>query len=99
MRIDTTRYKHNMVHTINVVGDFHITKKWRVGFTTGYDFVQKALSYTSIDIYRDMHCWEMSFNWVPMGYRKGWKFTINVKSSALRDVLKLNLHNDFRNYM
>ena len=96
---DLKPYKNNMVHTINVTGDINITKKWRVGFTTGYDFVQKALSYTSIDIYRDMHCWEMSFNWVPMGYRKGWKFTINVKSSALRDVLKLNLHNDFRNYM
>ena len=96
---DLKPYKNNMVHTINVTGDINITKKWRVGFATGYDFVQKALSYTSIDIYRDMHCWEMSFNWIPLGYRKGWKFTINVKSSALRDVLKLNLHNDFRNNM
>lgn len=91
------KYTNNMVHTLNVSGDINITRKWKVGFTTGYDFVQKSLSYTSIDIYRDMHCWEMSFNWIPMGYRKGWKFTINVKSSALRDVLKLNLHNDFRN--
>ena len=89
-------YKDNMVHTLNVQGDINITKKWRVGFTTGYDFVQKSLSYTSIDIYRDMHCWEMSFNWIPIGYRKGWQFTINVKSSTLRDVLKLNLHDDFR---
>jgi hypothetical protein len=89
-------YKDNMVHTLNVQGEINITKKWRVGFTTGYDFVQKSLSYTSIDIYRDMHCWEMSFNWIPIGYRKGWQFTINVKSSTLRDVLKLNLHDDFR---
>lgn len=91
------KYTNNMVHTLNVSGEINITKKWKVGFVTGYDFVQKSLSYTSIDIYRDMHCWEMSFNWIPTGYRKGWKFTINVKSSALRDVLKLNLHNDFRN--
>jgi lipopolysaccharide assembly outer membrane protein LptD (OstA) len=96
---DIKKYTNNMVHTLNVSGEINITKKWKVGFVTGYDFVQKALSYTSIDIYRDMHCWEMSFNWIPMGYRKGWKFTINVKSSALRDVLKLNLHNDFRNNM
>ena len=94
---DLKPYTHNMVHTLNVNGDINITKKWKVGFTTGYDFVQKSLSYTSIDIYRDMHCWEMSFNWIPVGYRKGWKFTINVKSSTLRDVMKLNLHNDFRN--
>ena len=90
-------YKFNMVHTLNVAGDIQVTKKWRVGFTTGYDFVQKSLSYTSLDFYRDMHCWEMSFNWIPFGYRKGWQFTINVKSSTLRDVLKLNLHQDFTN--
>ena len=90
-------YKFNMVHTLNVAGDIQVTRKWRVGFTTGYDFVQKSLSYTSLDFYRDMHCWEMSFNWIPFGYRKGWQFTINVKSSTLKDVLKLNLHQDFTN--
>ncbi len=96
MLLDTNRYTNNMVHTINVVGDINITKKWRVGFTTGYDFVQKSLSYTSIDIYRDMHCWEMSLNWIPFGYRKGWTFTINVKAAVLKDVLKLPLHQDYR---
>lgn len=93
---DTAKYVNNMVHTLNVVGEFHITKKWKVGFTTGYDFVQKDFSYTSVDIYRDMHCWEMSFNWIPFGYRKGWSFTINVKAAVLRDVLKIPLHHDFR---
>ena len=93
---DLKPYKNNMVHALNVQGAINVTKKWKVGFTTGYDFVQKTLNYTSIDIHRDMHCWEMSFNWIPIGYRKGWQFTINVKSSTLRDVLKLNLHDDFR---
>lgn len=96
MLMDTARYAHNMVHTLNVQGDVYITKKWKVGFTTGYDFVQKDLSYTSIDVYRDMHCWEMSFNWIPFGYRKGWNFTINVKASVLKDVMKIPIHHDFR---
>lgn len=94
--MDTTRYVNNMVHTLNVVGEFYLTKKWKIGFTTGYDFVQKDFSYTSIDIYRDMHCWEMKFNWIPFGYRRGWSFTLNVKASVLKDVLKLPLHEDFR---
>lgn len=94
---DTNRYVNNMVHTINVTGDIHVTKKWKIGFATGYDFVQKSMSYTSIDIYRDMHCWEMSFNWIPFGYRKGWGFTINVKAAVLKDVLKYNRPNDYRN--
>jgi hypothetical protein len=44
------------------------------------------MSYTSIDIYRDLHCWEMRFNWVPFGYYKSWNFTINIKASSLHDV-------------
>ena len=51
------------------------------------------------DIHRDMHCWEMSFNWIPIGYRKGWSFSINVKSSTLRDVLKYKKEKDFRDFM
>ena len=88
-------YTHRFVQTLNIIGEFNITRKWRVGFTTGYDFVQKEMSYTSIDIYRDLHCWEMRFNWIPFGYRKGWSFTINIKASALHDV-KLDLKKDFR---
>ena len=88
-------YTHKFVQTLNVVGEFNITKKWKVGFTTGYDFVQKQMSYTSIDIYRDLHCWEMRFNWIPFGYRKGWSFTLNIKASALQDV-KIPLKKDFR---
>ena len=94
--IDTNKYSRNMVHTINVQGEINVTRKWKVGFTTGYDFVQKDLSYTSIDIYRDMHCWEMSFNWIPFGYRKGWSFTLNVKAAVLKDVLKIPWHSDYR---
>ena len=91
-------YTHKFVQTLNIIGEFNITRKWKVGFTTGYDFVQKEMSYTSIDIYRDLHCWEMRFNWIPFGYRKGWSFTINIKAAALHDV-KLDLKKDFRDNM
>lgn len=96
MTRDDAKYLKQMIHTLNVAGEFHVTKKWRLGFTTGYDFVNRDFSYTSLDVYRDLHCWEMAFNWIPFGYRKGWSFTINVKSSVLKDVLKYNLHHDFR---
>ena len=89
------KYNGQIIQTLNIVGEFNITKKWKIGFTTGYDFTQKKLSYTSIDIYRDLHCWEMRFNWIPFGTRRGWSFTINVKASALQD-LKYNMKRDFR---
>jgi hypothetical protein len=89
------KYNDNIIQTLNVSADFSITKKWKIGVTTGYDFTQKDMSFTSIDIYRDLHCWEMRFNWIPFGYRKGWSFTINVKASVLQD-LKYNMKRDFR---
>jgi lipopolysaccharide assembly outer membrane protein LptD (OstA) len=88
-------YNQTVIQTLNLSGDLNITKKWKIGFTTGYDFQNEAFSYTSFDIYRDLHCWEMRFNWIPFGYRRGWSFTINVKASVLKD-LKLPLKQDFR---
>jgi hypothetical protein len=74
---------------INFYGDVSLTKKWKFGFNSGYDFVQKDFSFTTIDIFRDLHCWEMHFNWIPFGFRRSYNFTIRVKSSMLQD-LKLN---------
>ncbi len=88
-------HTHKIVQTLNVSGEVSLTKKWKVGFTTGYDFTNKDLSYTSLDVYRDLHCWEMRFNWIPFGTRRGWSFTINVKASVLQD-LKYNMKRDFR---
>ncbi|MDR2979087.1 MAG: hypothetical protein LBV02_01390 [Bacteroidales bacterium] len=95
--IHEKKYTQNMVHTIAVIGDVSLTKKWKLGFSSGYDFISKKMTYTSFDIYRDLHCWEMRFNWVPFGFQKGFSFTINVKASVLQD-LKYNLKRDFRDY-
>jgi hypothetical protein len=83
------------VQTLSVTGDVNLTPKWKVTFSTGWDFTNKGLSYTSLNIYRDLHCWEMRFNWIPIGNYKSWNFTINVKASALQD-LKLTKKKDFR---
>lgn len=79
-------YQHDVVQTLSITGNFNLTEKWKVVFSTGYDFMNRGMSYTSIDIYRDLHCWEMRFNWVPFGYYKSWNFTINIKASALKDL-------------
>jgi hypothetical protein len=83
------------VQTLGVSGEVNVAPKWKITFNTGWDFETKALSYTSVNIYRDLHCWEMRFSWIPIGFRKSWNFTINVKASVLQD-LKLNKKKDFR---
>ncbi len=80
---------------LNFSGDINLTPKWKIGVQSGYDFINKNLSFTSIDIFRDLHCWEMRINVIPFGFRKSYNFSLNVKASVLQD-LKLNRRRDFR---
>ena len=88
---------NQVVQTLTVNGDVSLSKNWKVSFSTGWDFTNHGLSYTSLNIYRDLHCWEMRFNWIPIGNYKSWNFTINVKAQALQD-LKITKKKDFRDY-
>ena len=76
----------NIVQNITLTGSLALTDKWKIAISTGYDFVNKGMSYTSIDIYRDLHCWEMRFNLVPFGHYRSWNFMINIKAPSLRDI-------------
>lgn len=73
-------------NTLNFNGDFNVTPKWKVQFTSGYDFKTNGLSPTSFAIYRDMHCWDMSINWIPIGTYKSYNLTIKVRASVLQDL-------------
>ena len=75
-----------VLQTVGLRGNFSVTEKWKVGFRTGYDFENRKMSATTVDITRDLHCWVMSFHWVPFGERQSYSFTIGVKSSILQDL-------------
>ena len=78
--------KSENIQSINLSANVSLTKNWKIAMTTGYDFVNKGMSYTTVDIYRDLHCWEMKFSWCPFGYYRSWFFQINIKADALRDI-------------
>ncbi|MCB2195970.1 MAG: LPS-assembly protein LptD [Bacteroidetes bacterium] len=79
-----------ITQTMSITGDVSLTKKWKISLRTNYDLVANELSSTSINIHRDLHCWEASFNWIPVGRMQSYNFTINVKGSTLKDFLKYN---------
>lgn len=87
--------RKDTIFTVNMTGDVNLTPKWKIGYTTGFDFKQKDFSYSSLSIYRDLHCWEMSLTWIPFGDRKSYNFSINVKSATLKD-LKLTKRRDWQ---
>lgn len=82
----TTGYRRNVTQTIGFNGSVNITPKMGITFTGGYDIMSNKLTTSSITITRDLHCWQMSFVWIPFGYHKSWSFNIGVKASSLADL-------------
>jgi hypothetical protein len=78
-----------ITQSLNFSGDLSLTQKWKVTFNSGYDFVKSEIITTNFGINRDIHCWQLSLNWVPFGPFQNYLFNIGVKSTLLRD-LKLN---------
>ena len=63
-----------------------LTPKWKVGVSSGYDFVDKGVTFTQIRLERDLLSWRMDFNWAPFGQYSYWGFFIGIKSGVLSDI-------------
>lgn len=87
-------FSSTITQAISASGDINVTQKWKVGVNTGYDVIARQFTFTSINVYRDLHCWEMRFNFVPFGLRKSYSLDINVKASVLQE-LKLSRKRDW----
>ena len=82
----TTGYTKNIQQTINFNASVKLTPKTMITATSGYDFTSRKMSMTSISITRDLHCWQMSFTWIPFGNHRSWAFNIGVKAASLADL-------------
>jgi len=89
VRYTNTVVTESVSQIVDLSGETNITQNWRVAFKTGYDLTNTQVTYSSLDVYRDLHCWEFSLGVVPFGPRQSYNFQINVKSAILQD-LKLN---------
>ncbi len=67
-------------------GNVELAPRWKVGFSSGYDFKQKGITFTQLRFERDLESWRMSFNWVPIGTNTYWGFFIGISSSILSDI-------------
>ncbi|PYF76777.1 putative LPS assembly protein LptD [Pedobacter nutrimenti] len=83
---DRTGLNGRTYNTLTFNGDFNATPKWKVQFNSGYNFETKNLALTTFSIYRDLHCWDMSFQWVPFGTYRMYSMTLRVKASILQDL-------------
>ena len=87
INIKRMRYPFSLTHSLNISGNFKIGSRWNMNYSTGYDFTTKELSMTTLNITRDLHCFNMSCGLV-FGPYTSYNFTIRANSSMLTDALK-----------
>ncbi|MDA6070209.1 putative LPS assembly protein LptD [Flavobacterium sp. AC] len=73
-------------NSIMISANMDITPKWKGGISTGYDLVQKGVTFTQFRFERDLLSWRMAFNWSPLGVNANWNFFIGIKSGMLSDI-------------
>ncbi len=76
----------SITQTLSTGVNFSLTPKWKISVNAGYDFTNKTISRTDISVFRDLQCWQLAFNWVPLGFQKSFSIELNVKAQMLKDL-------------
>ena len=96
LKPDYSGFETRTFSSLNFNGDFSLSEKWKVGGSGYYDVSMGGLQQFSMFISREMHCWQMSINVMPVGIFRSFNITVNPKSGILRD-LKINRSRVFSN--
>lgn len=71
-------------------GSITLVKKWKLSARSTYNFDTNKLDpyATEISIQRDLHCWQLSYQWHPLASPAKYDFSLGIKANALK-ALKL----------
>ncbi len=97
IKSDFSGFEKDFTSGISFNGGFNLTEKWKLSGSGSYDFDTREVQYLSLSINRDMHCWQLSINVIPVGYTRSFSFSISPKASLLQD-LKINRNRYFSTY-
>lgn len=64
----------------------NLTSKWKISYRNSLNLLEKKIVSQSINVTRDLHCWQLAFSWTPSGYGKQYSLMINIKSPTLSDI-------------
>lgn len=93
INIRNMRYPYKFTQNLNISGNIGISDNWRINFTSGYNFEFKKPTTTTLNIARDLHCFEMSCGIVLSPYTS-FNFTFRATSAMLADFLKYEKRSD-----
>ena len=69
---------------------FPLTPNWSFAGSTGLDLIAMEPTITKIALRRDLHCWQLSLDWSPIGAYKSYGVSLGVKSGYLSQFLRLD---------
>ncbi len=87
INVKNMRYPYKFVHNLNFSGNVKLSSNWNINFTSGWDFTTKELTMTTVNISRDMHCFNISAGFV-FGPFTSYHVTMRANASTLTDALK-----------
>ena len=82
----TSGFNTTFNQDVNFNGDINLTPKWKLGMSGNFNITEKELGVMTLNISRDLHCWQMSIVVSPVGKFKFFTINISPKSSMLRDI-------------
>ena len=57
-----------------------LSKEWQIVLNTGYDLQNKDFVFPMLQLNRDLHCWQVSIQWIPFGLFKSYALQIGMKA-------------------
>lgn len=82
------RFRQN--NNLVLSGDVSFTERWKLGLNSSYNLETQDLTHSRLTLTRDMHCWQLSFFWTPIGGQQSFLVRF-VATSALFQSAKLEL--------
>ena len=76
----------NTIQTLAFNGDISFTKRWNLSGNVNMDVVSKKVTNMNLSLNRNMHCWALSFFWIPIGGNKSFLLSIRNTSTLFRDA-------------
>jgi len=87
INVKTMRYPYSFTQNLNFSGNLKLASNWNCNFSSGWDFNTKKISMTTVNISRDMHCFNISCGLV-FGFYTSYHISLRANASTLTDALK-----------
>ena len=87
-KLEQLQKDNRITATLNVSGNIKVTPRLSVNATSGFDFTSMKITTTQVSATYDLHCFNISVQWVPLGMYKSYSFRIAANASALSDLLR-----------